>query len=513
MGIRKKVFTNAVLLMLGITLLSSCADFDGVNEMEVVRPEAEYAIPLLKADINMQSLLEQFDEYTQFDTTDSGVILFRYSGDLLKRTSSDIFQSIENSLNGALIPIPDTVFPIPFNSPDGMEINLLDVRTGSINYAFSTDVEEDFTLTIRFPQLFTNGVSYEETKEYSYNGNTISGFGSVSLPGKRLLADDMGNVNIEYEAVTASGEEFLLGTFGLQIIDLTFSYAEGKFLNQTHEGQLDTIEIEVFENWKGGEIFFEDPKITIRVDNSFGVPTRSVVDKFDITNVENEIYSLEGPAISDGIDFDYPELDEVGETKTTTFTFDKDNSNVQTILGTRPVFIEYLVDAITNPDGNEEVIGFIWENSEYSVNVEVELPICGKVIDFLVLDTFELDMSFLGDDLIKEAELKLYYETELPIGIGMQLRMLDENDNEIGVIFPDGPVDFNAANVDMDGEVVSSSSEELRFVLSESDIDNISISKKLILDANFNTPQNDEVSVKVRPNQSLGFNLGIKIKR
>ena len=238
-----------------------------------------------------------------------------------------------------------------------------------------------------------------------------------------------------------------------------------------------------------------------------------MVQTFDIHTVEGDVIPLQGEAITDGIDFDYPEMDEVGETKSTTFVFNRDNSNVQDVLGSKPLYVEYLVDAITNPEGNDDVVGFIWEGSEYSVNVEVELPIYGKITDFLVVDTFELDMSVLTEQAIQEANLRLNYETALPIGFELQLTMLDDNGTELGDVFLPQPLVIQPVDVDASGEAMSPQSSVNDILLDQDQIEKLAISKKLILKVKFNSTMNDVLSVKVRPEQFLDLSLGMLIKR
>jgi hypothetical protein len=510
---------NSISIKVGLFALClfivGCLDGEQLNNLQIEKPIGTYALPIVKAAINMDDLVQEFDEYTEFDTTSEGVILFKYSGDILKRTSNDIFNSIESSLNGIPIPIETNNFPIPFTTPDGMEIYLMEVSEGVIGYFFEKATDETCTIVISFPQLFDEDMQpYEKELTLSPNNEgKISFLGEINLAGKTLIADADGQVNLQYTVTTASNEELLFDTFFIIINDLKFSYSEGVFYNQEHKGELDTIEIEVFENWKGGEIFFEEPNITMTVSNSFGVPTRSVVQKFDIHTVEGEVIALQGEAIENGIDFDYPAMDEVGAIKSTTFTFDKDNSNVQDVLGSKPLFVEYLVDAITNPEGNDDVVGFIWEGSEYSVNVEVELPIYGKIIDFLVVDTFELDMSILSEQMIQEASLRLNYETALPVGFELQLTMLDDNGSTLGDVFLPEPLTIQPVNVDESGEALDAVRIQNDILLDQSQIEKLAISKNLILSVRFDSTMNDELSVKVRPDQYLDLALGMIIKR
>jgi len=118
----------------------------------------------------------------------------------------------------------------------------------------------------------------------------------------------------------------------------------------------------------------------------------------------------------------------------------------------------------------------------------------------------------LDNGAIKEAGLLLNYETALPIAIDMQLRMLDETGQEIGFVFEEPGINFSAVSIDSDGEAIGSDAETYFIDIDVDKIEDLARTKQLVLDVKFNTPNNDQVSVKVRPEQFLKLNLGLNIK-
>jgi len=56
---------------------------------------------------------------------------------------------------------------------------------------------------------------------------------------------------------------------------------------------------------------------------------------------------LTGPVIEEGINFNYPTLDQIGQVQSTVFTFDKTNSNLGDLFNEKAASITYDVDAIT----------------------------------------------------------------------------------------------------------------------------------------------------------------------
>jgi hypothetical protein len=68
-------------------------------------------------------------------------------------------------------------------------------------------------------------------------------------------------------------------------------------------------------------------------------------------------------------------------------------------------------------------------------------------------------------------------------------------------------------DVDSNGEALTSERFQNDILLDTDQIEKLAISKKLILMVRFNSTMNDELSVKVRPEQFLDLSLGMIIKR
>ena len=503
------------LLFLGAMIATSCGQFDDLDNLEVLNDGAEYAIPLAHARTSMGELLDNFDDYTFIDVDEDGLIVLRYKGDVVTKTSDEIFASIEEALPPVPFPITDTLFELPFSSPDGIEMDYVELKSGTLTYSFQSLHEEDVIVTVKFPQTFKpNGDPLQFTHFLNYMGSTpvymFPPVIQVDLAGHKLIADENGNLTVIYEAIRAGGQRDTLHNFFMSLSNIEFSYAEGYFGNQLHDGGRDTIEIEFFENWTRGNVYFEDPKIYINVFNSFGVPTRSIVNLFLINTVEGEVLSLESQYIEDGINFAYPTLDEVGEEKVTHFSFTKDNSNIDEVLGSNPLSIDYDVDAITNPDSITAIRGFIVDDSHYTVNVEVELPIHGRASGFAAIDTFDLDFS--GYDEIKEVEFKLLAKNELPLDIGLQLYFLDEEGAVLDSLLADPQKLVKAAPIDGEG-IVTGVEENVEYIPFPADrFEKIKGATRAVMNAAFSTNNNGETSVQVYIDQYLDVSIGMKLK-
>ena len=491
-----------------------CQHFGDLENVETIGNDAEYAIPLINTSVSLDDLLEKLDKYTYLDVDTNQLIYLRYKGDIITKTSQEIFKNIEIALP-PFIPVSDTLMPLPFNTSDGVEMDYVELKSGLLYYSFESWHEDNMTVKIQFPQVFKpDGQVLEFNTFVPYTGALpVQIFLPVpyNLQDHKLIADADGNLNIRYIALHSNGERDTLTNFNIILTNVEFSYAEGYFGNQLHDGKRDTIHIEFFETWTKGEVYFEDPKIFVRVFNSFGVPTRSIVNIFDITTADGNILSVQSDAIDNGIDFDYPELpDEVGQEKVTEFSFTKDNSNIDVVLGSKPVALDYDVDAITNPDNVTAIRGFITDSSRYTVSVEVELPIYGRSSSYIVVDTVEVDFS--SYEKVEEMEFKVFAENFLPLNVGMQAYMYDASGALIDSLFAGPQILIPAAPVDEEGDVLHSAKHVLYVPVAGARLENLRETKRIILNAAFSTYDNGSKSVKVYADQHVDIGIGLKLK-
>ena len=320
-----------------------------------------------------------------------------------------------------------------------LDMDRLDLKGGSLVYGFENDHDEAVDVEIILPTVTKNGepLSFEATiGAYSGSGDRprfTNLFLPADLTGYRIVPEENDSVYIEYEAVSVSGDTIDLYSIAISIGELEFEYAEGYLGNQIYEGGRDTIEIDFFENWIQGDVYFEEPKITFNFENSFGIPTRSVVNVFDIFTVKGEVLPLRSEVLENGIDFPYPNLNEIGVIKNEAFVFTKENSNIDSVLGAGPIAIDYDVNAFTNPDSLTDIRGFITDSSYYKVRVDVELPLHARASNFLAQDSIELDLNDFED--ANYVEFKLITDNSLPLDVDVQAYFLDENGTVVGFSF------------------------------------------------------------------------------
>ncbi len=506
-------------LIVGTFFISGCQKLDRLDDLDASGIDAEYAIPLFSTEFAMGEVLDNFDENSSVFFDENGQVILRYFGDFTSSGSEDIF-AVLDTINGIPIPLADTVSALPFVAPNGVTLDYAILKTGGFRYGFTSDHEEDVTVTVSIPSFTKNG------EIFTHSLNTSSYTGSLPVAGALLTPLDLSgytlsveedSIYVEYYAYReTSGFRDTLKGFFVIFNDITASFIQGYLGNEVFEFERDTIEIDFFENWTEGTLRFEDPTINFFVRNSFGFPVRSSINVLDVISVDDEIFPLSSPDIDAGIDFAYPQANEIGEVKETNFTFNNENSNLVDLLEAVPQAVDYDIDGLTNPDGNTAIRGFMTDSSFLSVQVEVVLPVFGAVSNYNVFDTikverFDFDVDFEEYGEIDYAEFKLFSENNIPLNIDLQLFFADENERIIDSLFTEITPVVTAATVDADGNTLEQTTEEAFARVTEDRFENIKEARNLFLRARFSTPEAGMRSVRITADQNVKIGMGLKV--
>jgi len=497
-------------ILVSLSLMIGCkGNFD-----DPIDSKREIAVPLFYSTTNLTNLLDGINDETSITMGPDGIVTLNYRGNVTRRTGDELF----NFIPPLPVPLTDDTTTLPFDLPGTLDITLTKIKAGTFTILFNNPFDEKIDVTLRVPELTKNGEVFEEHRLMDSVGTSGSQWLFFSPLKDFDLATNNDQITIIYEAYRESDGERIVfpNDHGVGITDLEFSYAEGFWGQEILDLERDTIEIEFFENWVQGDVYFEDPVIQITVENAFGFPVQSVVNTLEILTVDGNNITLESSFIQDGIDFAYPELNEVGEVKTTVFDFDKTNSNVVEVLSSGPVSVDYDVDAVSNPD-QTQVIGFMTDTSYFQVQVAVDLPFRGHVNNFKGRDTF--NVNFEQYDQVEYIEFKMVAENEIPLGIGVQVYFIgdDEMGNQILLdsLYATDEVILTPAPVDVNGEATGEIAKRETFAtINSTRFENIRTAKKMVIDGTFFTTgvsNNTSPIVNLKTDQDVNIRMGMKV--
>lgn len=498
-----------LLFILGWSAIS-CDSFSNLEDIQTPPYEAEFAFPLVNSSIAVQDVLEELDNLATLILVDSaGLLHFIYQGELLTRTSEEIFGNISAALP-PLIPVLGNSMPIPLVLPNGTDLDRVDLKSGNFIFYAENPNPQPVNVLITIPELLRDGQPFSipfSIPAYSGSGARPSATNApapASLQGYSFRPEG-DTIHIQVKALASGNVQVNLQNTVVQFNQLAFSYAEGFLGKLVYEGEQDTVSIDFFETqYIQGDIRFADPRVSFHFENSLGIPTRAVVNAFDVFTVKGGKLQVESPVIQTGIGFPYPSLNEVGQTKTSTFVFTKANSNIDVLLNSGPTAVAYDVDAITHPDGNTAIRGFVTDKSFYRIQMEIDLPLEGQVDQFAAERVFNIDLADLQD--AQKVEFKMVADNFIPLDLDLQAYFLDENQAVLdsllpkrerliqGAAFPPSQAQTSTFFIPFEGA-------RLQQVLK---------AKKLRVDAFFSTDSNKGRNIRIQSSQTLHFRLGAR---
>jgi len=505
-----------------ISLAIGCKNIGDLDEIEIVGSDAEFAVPLFNAKFTLQGLLDNFGELAEITIEPNGCIRLTYEGEILSEGSEIITSAINEVLPlGFPIPVTENELTLPFSIPAEYEFDFIRLKEGGLVYLFTLQPEDNINLTMTFPNFLLNG------QPVQYNLSAEGGQASYSnllaptdLAGAVIDPEEDGSLRVLYTATDSEGNDVQFGADGrnlaFTILDnLQFDYLEGYLGEEVFDNEVPgEVVIDFFDDFIRGDVWFQDPTITMIIDNSFGMPVSSFAEYFEVVTINGEVLPLRSDELGPNLelDFNYPALNEVGESKETVYVFNKDNSNIDSILGNSPALIRYDVNALPNPDQDTDTRGFISCESAYSVKIKADLPIYGRANNFGAQDTFDINFNTYDD--VKSAEFKIVTENALPLDIDMQIYFIKNDNSVVDSLFTEMTTVISSSEIDAAGNSVASSKEEI-FVPVDSDrFNKLAVeANKILVSTSFSTTENGTIPVKVLAEQEVKVRMGMKLVR
>lgn len=505
-----KTKINYWFAFIGILLFAQACQ--SPTSIDVVRDDIEVAMPLFKYEVSISEFLNKIEDSTTVVISNDSISLV-YKSDIVNRSLEDMFDGMPD----VKIPLIGASINFPIELLSDVTVNKAIIKEGKIHYRFTNDTTPG-PVSVHFTILqLLDGTDPFEIDVVIPDGGGASSFveDSIDVTGYNLVIAD-GSLTIAYEAKDENNDPVILPidsdllnpvknyTF---IHGLFFDYIEGHWAKNTQDVESQLIQIDFFQtNYINGQVYFEDPKVDFFIENSFGFPVRTAVNFFRVVEADSSVVNMESSLIDSGIDFNYPSMAEVGETKSTHITFDKNNSNIDELLNTSPIRIEYDIDVTINPDNIPDIIGFATDSSFYSMSAIAELPLTVRVTDLVLEQEFDVDFGATED--IKKATLKISTDNELPLATAIQIYFLDIN----GAILDSLTTAEFALILDAADYPYSSSKHlESEFPLNEQQWSNVKNTKKMRIKGNYTTTDNGQKTVTFLSNQKTTVKVGLKV--
>ena len=380
----------------------------------------EFAVPLINSSLSINDITGMTDT-SMFATNSNNQISLIYKTNIYTSYGYEFFTPVNQSSGQTLqLFSPDSIqlytddsivrsinLPLPLTFPNGEQIDSMTFRSGALRINVTSYVPHDAILTISIPSAVIGGQPF--IKDIPVSAGVASPTYTqdiFDMSGYNMNTSYLGmpnTLNIDYTLkFTNSGTT--LNTLNKNF-DITTSFDSISpaslfgFLGQREFLMpADTSEIGIFSNFQGGGMFFDNPKMTITLENSFGMPIDAQIGTLSAIQSNGTAIPITGPYPSPLID--YPIV--FGQSAYNSFTFDNTNSNIQTALNSSPQFFVYNLSAGTNalPTYN-----FMSDSSVFKADLKIEFPLRGYATGFTIQDTVDLSLGEI--DMVESVSFRI----------------------------------------------------------------------------------------------------------
>ncbi len=485
-----------------VLLFTACLkDYEAV---EIEDWSQTIAIPILKAKLNIEDLLDNFETGGYVALDNDKFITLVYQGEVFSYQGEEIVE-----IPNLEFPIPDTVVKIPYeNLPFDYQIDEFKLKKGNFAYRFESSFAEDLMVTIRLSNLKKDNQELTIEIPVSNTGTQpIQQAGTIDLSTYVFDFYDEEFV-VEYNAVRVStGARIHLEEVHFGFTDLEYDYIIATFPEQALSLPKDEIKIDLFTNAAGGSVYFEAPSVSMIFENGFGLPVNLIAQNLAVMTQQSGVMHLHS-VLDDGLDFNYPTLSEMGMVKTTNLVLDQNNSTLAEVIASNPQALNYEFLANLNPGGSP-VKGFIAATSSIKVNVDVALPLWVRANGhFITEKNIDFDASILEN--VERATFKLIANNGLPVDAGIQVYFEDDNGVVQDSLLQPYQNFLVAAKTNSEGRVIGDTETTTFIDLTPSQLRNFQSATKIRLSARVTTDNIMGNAVKFYSDYGVDLQLGVK---
>ncbi len=524
-------YAKMLLLILVVLSLSSCyKDRFNMNKLEKNGEwSADVAAPLVYSSLTLKDLLNDFDQNNLVTEDATNFLNLIYWKNVYSKNAEDLLGIPNQNLNTTytfdvvgtlpfgvdLVAPPNTTY-YSFTTPNNMIIDNVLLKSGSFDFLINiAGFTHNATINVAIPTATKAGIPFNQNIDIFGSATTSQ---HIDLAGYNIVFDNTGGnqnrITIIY-TVTVHGQGGANNSpytinMGESFTNLKFQEIHGDFKQLSFNFPGDSVQLRLFSNDIHGSLELEDPKIHVNINNSFGLPIAINITNVNASAGWNAPYQLPVNGIPVPININ-PALT-VGDSALTTFSCDKTNSNLMSVISIAPQWITTDISGLSNPSG-APASNFATAASHFNVNMQVELPLYGRAWNFVLQDTTKFDF---GTDIDRAEYLEFRINTQngFPIDAITQLYFLDASNHVIDSILPQDEQIISGAlsGGAPDYRVYESVHKLTQIVFEKSRLTALKNTKKLIIRGRLATSQNGSQIVKIYSDYALEVRLAVRAK-
>lgn len=542
-NVLSKNISNLVISLFTLLLISSCVKEEiDLNKLGAQQWTPEFALPLAHSSLTIGDIISESGvnnitvDNTNFCTAIYKGELFSLRADELiqiptqvysKQVKLDANQIATLTGTAGTITIPFTQ-TISFNSGTGGPlIDSLFYKSGILTDSIYSEFKQNATITISIPSAKKAGIAFTKTLNLTYTGTIpvisksiidLSGYKfDMTAGGSQQSKFDINySVKINYSGSnppTTNEKINITQTCPNPKFNKIFGYIGQQSLISPGDDQ-DTVGIEAFKNAiTSTAISIKNPEIKFIFNNSFGASVKC--DILQLSTYSPPAAQIAVATTSKTIAS--PANTAVGSIKKDSVIFNTTNSGIEAAINSSPKDFIYKIAGQSNPPPSSPITtkNFILDTSRFSVNMEVKLPLWGKISNLVIMDTikdFKLNLDN-KDSLIQQLTIRTIINNGFPANIGVQVYFTDSLYNKLDSLIAPYQIIMQSATVNPTTGKVTSPTQKI--VDSSFDIaryQKLVKTRRIIIKGNLSTFNNGGTDVKIYSDYRLDVKLSAKAK-
>ena len=484
-------FAGIIACIISITLVSSCLKDYDLKKLAGVEWNPDLAAPLAYSSLTIRDILAKTDKNGNFSIDAQNFVTLVYKGNLLSLKAEDFLvfpnQNTSNSFTlsaaeQAALLLGTVTVPfsqvISFNTGSNTKVDSLLLKGGKFLFSLTSDFQHSGSITLTIPTAIKNGNPLTMTIPVIYSGSIVNISDSVDLTGYDInmtTASPAYNqipVNISL-TMTNSGAPVTPSSslsFVCSLNNIKFHKLFGSIDQQVLSPDADTVNVDIFNNSLGGGTFtLVEPKFIVTISNAYGVQIFANFQKFQGYNSNRNPSTIDilGSGIPNPLPIPSPNISQLGQSILSSFTLDKNNSNIVNAINFAPPYVIYQLSSGTIPPVAPNT-NFVLDTSYFKVDMEIELPLYGTGFGFTVQDTLE-NVTFELTDQVESFLLRTFISNGFPCEVKVQVYFADSLFNRLDSLMtsldPSQQIIMAAAEVDGNSRVTGPPKEKTTDVL------------------------------------------------
>ncbi len=526
----KYVFFASFLLSLFLFSCVKEGDFE-FDKLASNQYNPSIAVPFVSSKLTLKDIIDDASGIVQVNSLDNSLKLVYATDELVSVMAKDLFEIPNQNLltdtsNMVFSPIPvgDSVYysitkPYPFNMPKpGQRMDSVFIKIAMLKLDINTDINHDGKIILTTPNItYPNGQTFRVLIPLNYSGGAITQvYKDVDISGCKIKFNNTpGHTNeltFKYEhTIYGDGNPDLSPYYiniDCDIENITYQKLFG-YIAQYDFPLKDTLMLDIFSNQLSGQFEFENITVGMTTVNSYGLPIEASIDKFQAQN-EGTIVNVTDFPTQNPFNIDYPNINQVGQSIEMNIT-NQPSAHLADAINISPKKIIYDVNGKANPANDPAIPNFVLDTSNFTVGVNIEIPLEGKVGGFVLQDTLEFDLDNLKD--IDEATFRINTWNAFPLTANVQVYFTNIIYGVLDSLVTNGQDIVSAGIINpVTHMVVSPTYKFNEFVIQKSRLRKIENAKKILIRARLFTPNYPTQVIKISDNDYLDIKLGMKVR-